>query len=426
MTTCDVPGLMPIADAIEAQLQQVNVKTISERIPLSQAANRITASDVISPVMVPPGDNSAMDGYAINWQTAQHDPTKNLTCIGESLAGHPFSGEVKTGECVRIMTGALLPSGTDTVVMQENTNALPKASSGHFQIQINTTPGKTGQNVRFTGEDLAKGDIVVPKGTRLTASHLAMLGSVGIAQVHVVGQLTVAIMATGDELVDACAESQTNQTPLQAGQIFESNRIGVRVMLEKLGANVIDLGIIEDTPEAIRAAFKNAAEQADWIISSGGVSVGDADFVKQVLEETGQVDFWKVAIKPGKPYAFGKIHDTHFSGLPGNPVSTFVTFHQLVVPALRKMAGETPLKTTQLKAKLKGNLRKRPGRAEYLRAHFALDEQGSLEVMAPSKQGSNMLSGFFGANCFIFLEQNQGAVENGEIVTIMPFDPLLL
>lgn len=423
MTTCDIPGLMPIADAIAAQLQQVKAKTRAEQIPLSQAANRITATDIISPVMVPPGNNSAMDGYAINWQTAQHTPTKSFLCIGESLAGHPFGGQVKPGECVRITTGALLPTGTDTVVMQENVSVKNADALSFPQVHLTTAPGKTGQHVRFTGEDLAKGDVVIPKGSRLTASHLAMLASVGVAQVNVVEQINVAIMATGDELVEASAESQA---PLQAGQIFESNRVGVRVMLEKLGANVIDMGIIDDTPEAIRTAFNSAAAQADWIISSGGVSVGDADFVKQVLEETGHVDFWKVAIKPGKPYAFGNILNTHFSGLPGNPVSTFVTFHQLVVPALRKLAGEAELSTPQLKARLKGSLRKRPGRAEYLRAHFALNQQGELEVLAPAKQGSNMLSGFFGANCFLFLEQNQGAVAEGETVTILPFDPLLL
>ena len=430
MTTCDVPGLMPITDAISTQLNQITPTNRSQSINLACAANRITAVDSVSPVMVPPGDNSAMDGYAIAWHTEQKQQRKSWHCVGESLAGHPYGGEVKPGECVRIMTGALLPAGTDTVVIQENTVLLPAQDNSASSIQITVAPTKKGQNVRFTGEDLAKGDVVIAKGTRLTASHLAMLASVGIAQIDVVAQLKVAIMATGDELVSASSASSSSSysapVALQPGQIFESNRITVQIMLEKLGVQVIDMGIIPDTPEAIRAAFQTAAAQADWIISSGGVSVGDADFVKQVLEEAGQVNFWKVAIKPGKPYAFGQIYNTHFAGLPGNPVSTLVTFHQLVVPALRKLAGENAPTSPKLSAKLIGELRKRPGRAEYLRANYSLNSDGELIVTAPKKQGSNMLSSFFGANCFIFLEQAQDTVTEGEQVIVIPFDPLLL
>ena len=427
MTTCDVPGLMPITDAISTQLSQITPISRSQSVSLACAANRITAVDIVSPVMVPPGDNSAMDGYAIAWHTEQNQQRKSWHCVGESLAGHPYGGEVKPGECVRIMTGALLPAGTDTVVIQENTLVLPEQDNSSASIQITVAPTKIGQNVRFTGEDLAKGDVVVAKGTRLTASHLAMLASVGIAQIEVVAQVKVAIMATGDELVSASSASpNAGSAALQPGQIFESNRITVQIMLEKLGVQVIDMGIIPDTPEAIRTAFQTAAAQADWIISSGGVSVGDADFVKQVLEEAGQVEFWKVAIKPGKPYAFGQIYDTHFAGLPGNPVSTLVTFHQLVVPALRKLAGENAPTSPKLSAKLVGELRKRPGRAEYLRANYSLNSDAELIVTAPKKQGSNMLSSFFGANCFIFLEQAQDTVTEGEQVIVIPFDPLLL
>lgn len=419
MSHCDAPGLLPIEQAIELQLSQIQPISEVETVPLQEAQGRVLATDIHSPVNVPPLDNSAMDGYAFAWR--EYDGNKDhpltLHCVGESLAGHMYNGKVQGGQCVRIMTGAIVPEGSDTVVMQENVDRLEDAS-----IRIHTPPGKLGQNVRNTGEDIAQDQQVLAKGTRINAAHLAMLGSIGVPEITVVRKIKVAVLATGDELTPP-------GQPLQPGHIYESNRIGLIAMLRKLDTEILDLGIIPDDKQAISDAFERAANECDWVISSGGVSVGDADFVKEVLDECGDINFWKVAIKPGKPYAFGSLKkglkNGHFSGLPGNPVSAFVTFHQLVVPALKKLAGDTSPSPIMLNAKSTSNIRKRPGRTEYQRGRFYLGDKGSIEVNCSSRQGSNIMSSFFESNCYVVLELDRGSVETGETVPILPFDPLL-
>lgn len=422
MTSCNAPGLRPVEDAIQSQLNLVQPITETEQLDITQALNRIVATDIHSPINVPPIENSSMDGYALAFsdvQTLQNNTQAlEFECIGESLAGHPFQGELGANQCVRIMTGAVVPKGANTVIMQENTRRLE--NNKHTHILLTTPPKAEGQSVRRIGEDIEQGTVVIPQGTRLNAAHLSMLASIGVATVPVYRKIRVAVLATGDELTPP-------GTPLPPGAIYECNRVGLIAMLSKLNVDVLDLGIIADTPSAIRAAFERATESCDWVLSSGGVSVGDADYVKVVLDELGKIDFWKVAIKPGKPYAFGQLGDTFFSGLPGNPVSSFVTFHQLVIPALRKLSGESShqLNNQCLQAQSVSFFKKHPGRTDYQRGRFFVDESGALKVTGPSKQASNMMSSFFNANCYIVLEKDRGNVDQGETVNILPFDPIL-
>ena len=435
MTSCNTPKLRPVKDAIQSQLSEISPIQESEFVAIEHALNRIVFEDVMSPINVPPIENSSMDGYALAFEdtkalVAQNKPVI-LQCVGESLAGHPYAGTLESNQCIRIMTGAVVPQGADTVVMIENTRLVEEAEESikgneggspddSLAVHFTTPPKQAGQSVRRIGEDIEQGQVVIPQGTRLNATHLSMLASIGIAKLSVYRKVTVAVLATGDEL------TQPGQ-PLKAGAIYESNRIGLLSMLSKLNVDIVDLGIIPDTKKDIEAAFKQAMQRCDWIISSGGVSVGDADYVKEVLDDLGEINFWKVAIKPGKPYAFGKLATRFFSGLPGNPVSSFVTFHQLVVPALRKLSGESAnsLDVTYLKAQSASFFKKHPGRADYQRGRFFVDETGILNVSGPSKQASNMMSSFFNANCYIVLEQDRGNVEIGETVNVLPFDPML-
>lgn len=434
MSFCEQPGLLPINVAIDAQLAHVNTVTEQEQIALNNALGRILACDIQSEIAVPLADNSAMDGYAFqledhgaNLQVDLHKQPFKL--IGKALAGHPFTGKVSSGECVRIMTGAVLPKGTNTVVMQEQAVQLSsediKAASPvldaseecewvSFQSEV-----QLGQNVRQQGEDIAKGATVLKKGTRLTAAHLALIASIGIGQVTVFRRVKVGVLATGDELKLA-------GEALAQGELYECNRVGLIAMLQRLGVAVKDYGILPDDYDSIKAAFVQADEECDWIISSGGVSVGEADFVRNVISEVGNVDFWKVAIKPGKPYAFGKLPSSVLSGLPGNPVSSFVTFLQLVVPALRHMAGESQApKNMYFSATSDGNIRKHPARADYQRGTYYTNAQGELRVTPVPKQGSNIMTSFSQANCFIVLEQGRGNVQQDERVSVLPFDELL-
>ncbi|UAA40541.1 molybdopterin molybdotransferase MoeA [Paraneptunicella aestuarii] len=417
MFHCDTPGLLPIAQALEAQLKTVQPVTETETIAIHQALGRIVATSINSPIPVPLDDNSAMDGFAFKFPENSADgnddsPSFELTLIGESFAGHPFSGSITDGQCVQIMTGAVIPQGADTVVMQENITRIDED-----KIRIDHMPTAQ-QNVRFRGEDISKGQEVVATGARLTAAHLSLLASVGVAEIDVFRKPRIAVIATGDEL-------KAPGQPVNTGEIYESNRIGLIAMLQKLNVDIVDMGTLPDDKEIIKAAFEKADQECDWVISSGGVSVGEADYVKEVLAELGQIDFWKVAIKPGKPYAFGKLPNSLFSGLPGNPVSSFVTFMQLVVPVLRKLAGEQHKAPVYLNAVAIQAISKRPGRADYQRGKFFVDNHGHIQVSPQTKQGSNMMSSFIDANCFIVLEQDRGSVQQGEKVQILPFDAIL-
>ncbi|ART81066.1 molybdopterin molybdenumtransferase MoeA [Oceanisphaera avium] len=385
----------------------------TELVGLDQLLNRILADDVHSPIDVPSFANSAMDGYALraaDVSEAAHFSSQGLTLIGTSLAGHPFTGRVSEGECVRIMTGASLPLGADAVVMQE-----------HCQVQdslvIVTSAVTEGQNVRYPSEDLAQGECVFKAGTRINARVLAVLSSLGLEQVYVYRPLTVALFSTGDEL-------KTPGQLLGPGDIYDSNRIAVRAMLERIGVKVADYGIIKDEPDAIRHALISAASNADAVITSGGVSVGDADYIKQILEEVGHVGFWKLAIKPGKPFAFGHINDTAFFGLPGNPVSAAVTFHLLVRPALATLSGETLAPTVTLQAQALMDFKKSPGRMDFQRGIVSTQADGSLGVVAAGAQSSGVFSAMAEANCLLHLEQDRGNVTAGETVSLELIDGL--
>ncbi|PMC22279.1 molybdopterin molybdotransferase, partial [Klebsiella aerogenes] len=304
-------------------LDRISPLQATETLPLLQAFSRVTAHDVVSPLDVPGFDNSAMDGYAV--RLADLTDGAALPVAGKAFAGQPFHDAWPAGTCIRIMTGAPVPEGCDAVVMQEETE---QTDAGVRFI----APVKAGQNIRRRGEDIANGAVVFPAGTRLTVAELPVLASLGIADVEVVRKVRVAVFSTGDEL-------QLPGQPLGDGQIYDTNRLAVHLMLEQLGCEVINLGIIPDDPAKLRDAFIAADQQADVVISSGGVSVGEADYTKTILEELGEIGFWKLAIKPGKPFAFGKLSNSWFCGLPGNPVSATLTFYQLVQPLLAKLSG---------------------------------------------------------------------------------------
>ena len=379
-----------------------------EAVPVREALGRVLAADVVSKVNVPSHTNSAMDGYALRAADLFPDAETRLDVVGVAAAGRPFDGVVAAGQCTRILTGAPLPEGADTVVMQERVTRAD-------DIAI-VAPGQTpGQHVRQAGEDIARGDVALAAGALLMPAELGMLASVGASQVSVCRRPRVAFFSTGDEL-------RSVGEPLETGQIYDSNRYTIHGMLTRIGVETIDMGVVRDDPADIESAFARAAAEADAVVTSGGVSVGDADYVKNMLEKTGSVGFWKVAIKPGRPLAFGRIGDALFFGLPGNPVSAMVTFYQLVQPALRAMAGmpgnALPLTVTAVCGEA---LRKKPGRREFQRGVLTTDRDGRLVVRRAGHQGSGVLSSMSAANCFIVLPEDSGPVSAGDVVTVQPF-----
>ncbi|MFU8837719.1 MAG: molybdopterin molybdotransferase MoeA [Thiohalomonadaceae bacterium] len=379
-----------------------------ERRHLRDAWQRVLAEPVSSPLNVPGYVNSAMDGYAINSASLRQDQA--LTVIGQALAGVPFDGQLQPGQALRIMTGAMLPEGADTVIMQEDV----QREGDQIRIQ---GQHQAGANVRQIGEDIAAGAVVLAAGKILGAAELGLLASLGIAEVSVRRRLRVASFSTGDEL---CSIGQ----PLQAGQIYDSNRYALYGLLREMGVEHIDMGVIRDDRQAIRQAFQDAASIADVVITSGGVSVGDADFVKQTIDELGQVDFWKIRMKPGKPLAFGRLGDAVFFGLPGNPVSSMATFYQIVLPSLRHLQGQAWQAPLGLLVRCSTALKKSPGRADYQRGILEMDAQGELSVRSTGHQGSHILSSMSQANCFIVLPDEAGNTAADETVMVQPF-PLL-
>ncbi|PTS77425.1 molybdopterin molybdotransferase [Aeromonas sp. HMWF036] len=405
----DTSGLLPLSDALQGMLEQLACCCDSEQLPLPEALGRVLASDIASPLAVPPFDNSAMDGYAV--RLADLASGTPLIMAGKAFAGQPYQGEWPAGHCVRIMTGAPVPAGTDAVGMQEET----QADGDRITFLAQPEPG---QNIRRAGSDIGKGACVLPAGTRLTPREMPLLASLGVASVTVRRPLKVAIFSTGDELKPV-------GTPLAHGDIYDSNRYGVRAMLARMGCDCLDLGIIPDDPAQLRAAFIRADEEADVLITTGGVSVGEADFTKQLLDELGEIGFWKLAIKPGKPFAFGRLPRAWFFGLPGNPVSAMVTFDQLVQPALAKLAGQHFERPLQLQAIVAEPLKKSPGRLDFQRGILSQGPNG-LEVRSTGSQDSAVFSSLSQANCYIVLERERGLVAAGETVTVEPFGGLLL
>ncbi len=407
--SCSQPSLMHPEQAIVKLLEQVKKVQETEVVQLPQALGRVLAEDLASSIDLPPFNNSSMDGYAFRFEDLAEN--KELTLIGHSFAGHPFTGEVKPNTCVRIMTGALVPNGYDTVQMQE------RVSANGDVIQIEA-PKSVGANIRFRGEEVKRGGKVLKAGTLIGAAEMGVLATIGASQLLVTRPVKVAFFSTGDELRPVGSD-------LGLGQIYDSNRYSIQGLLGRANVEWIDLGVIEDDKEAIRAAFRTAAAKADMVLTSGGVSVGDADFTKQVLSEEGEITFWKLAMKPGKPFAFGHLGQAVFCGLPGNPVSSMVTFYKLVWPLIQKMQGLPQTQAVQLQAKLVGDLRKAPGRVEYQRGILSRNEQGEAEVTITGGQSSGMLTSMSLANCFVILQQQQGDLASGSLVTVEPFPAVL-
>lgn len=410
MNDYNASDLISLEQALEKILLEIIPLKQVESIPLASAAGRITATDITSPIDVPAFSNSAMDGYAVRY--SEVNPTNIMPVAGKAFAGAPYKGLLPSNSCIRIMTGAQIPLESDTVIMQEQAEEYQQGI--RFVATI-----KPGQNIRLRGEDIQQGITVLPSGIKLGTVQLSLLASLWITDILVVRPLKVAIFATGDEL-------QNMGYQLEEGQLYDTNRLTIRLMLEKLGHTVIDLGIIADNQADLLTAFEQADRTADIVISSGGVSVGEADYTKQMLEQLGKISFWQLAIKPGKPFAFGKLQNAWFCGLPGNPVSAAVTFYQLVHPLLAKMAGQTDWQPPlRLKAKTTTPLQKSPGRLDFQRGIFSRNGQGELGVATTGHQGSHVFSSFSQANCFIVLERDRSSVSVGEIVEIEPFNDLL-
>jgi len=398
------PNSMPVAKAreyIRAFLQPI---TGNERLGVRAALGRVLAQDVHSPIDVPGQDNSAMDGYAFRHADLQSGGDTALQVIGTSFAGALLTREVAAGQAARIMTGGVVPAGCDTVIMQERVTTEGKS--------VRIPPGQQlGQNVRKAGCDIKREAVVFAAGQMLRPAELGMIASLGIGEISVYRKLRVAFFSTGDELVSF-------GQPLGVGQIYDSNRYTLHGMLSRMGMEVLDIGVIRDDPSAIEAAFTSAAESADVVITSGGVSVGEADFVKQILDKLGEVLFWKIAMKPGRPLAYGKLKNAHFFGLPGNPVSSMVTFYQFVREALWVLAGARPAPIPMLKATCTGPIKKAPGRTEFQRGILSQGADGQWTVRPTGDQGSAILSSMSLANCFIVLPDEVGNTAAGAVVDV--------
>ena len=414
ITTADDydPNSMPVDQARTYIRTILTPVTAVEQLPIRSALGRILATDVTSSLNVPGHDNSAMDGYAVRHADLKAEADVTLTLIGTSFAGKPFAGSVASGEAVRIFTGAVIPVGCDTVVMQERASVV----DGKVKLGAGVKPG---QNTRKVGEDIKVGAVVLRQGQPLHPAEIGLLASLNIGEVRVYRRLRVAFFSTGDELVSIGGT-------LGPGQIYDSNRYTMHGMLTRLGCEVLDMGVVRDTPEAVEAAFAEAAAAADVVMTSGGVSVGDADYVKQMLDRLGDVLFWKIAMKPGRPLAYGRIGKAHFFGLPGNPVAVMVTFYQFVREALLTLAGQTDVKPMPtFKARLASPIRKAPGRTEFQRGILAPGADGQWEVRMTGDQGSGILSSMSQANCFVVLPVAQGNTAPGELVEVQPFEGLI-
>lgn len=410
MSCCDAPGLLPL-DAAQSLLAQVpRAELTISRVPLSLALNRITAHNIDAPFDIPNYDNSAMDGYALN--SMHWHPAQPLILVGKAYAGAAFDGELKPGECVRIMTGAKIPKGCTCVVIQENTEV------SNTQVFV-TRPVAPGDNIRLAGNDVKRGQQVLKQGTRIGPRAIGMLATLGYSEVSVYRPLRVGLFSTGDEITPL-------GNALEEGYIYDSNRYLMQAGLEKMGMEVVNFGTLPDRPNAIEEILIEAVERCDAVVSSGGVSVGDADFIREILGRLGQITFYKLAIKPGKPFAYGTIRndnsvkDTPFFGLPGNPVSAALTFHQLATPALKRIAGENPAPPLILQATSLDSLDKKPGRCEFQRGILTSDAQGQLRVRSSGNQSSGALLSLVNANSYILLESERGRVNPGEIVNVIP------
>ncbi len=403
---CDTlsPAFLSVEQGREKILSLILPLAETESVAIQECYQRVLAREVFSPINVPAYRNSAMDGYALRSDDLERD---SYRVVAEVLAGSHYPKTVELGEAVKIMTGAPMPQGADTVVMRE------QATQNGELVSFAGAKIKTGQNVRQAGEDLAQGQAVFHSGQRLLSPEMGMLASLGFAHADVFRSLKVAIFSTGDEV-------QAPGGDIEPNSIFDSNRFTLTGLLKQLGSQVIDLGIIEDDEAKMMQVLEQAAKRADVVITSGGVSVGDADFIKSALEKLGQIDFWRINMRPGRPLAFGQIAGKPFFGLPGNPVAVMVSFINFVEPALRKMQGEQGWQPLKVNAIALEDLRSRQGRTEFSRGVYAFNTQGQLTVRTTGKQGSGILRSMSEANCLIEIAPAIDTVKVGESVTIIP------
>lgn len=408
------PNSLPVTRARELILSLVAPVAGNERTFIRQSLNRVLAEDVIAPVNVPAHDNSAMDGYAIRYSDLAATGDTRLRVAGTAFAGKPFEGKLVSGDAVRIMTGAIVPQGLDTIVIQE----IARAEGDHVVIP----PGqRIGQNFRHAGEDLQAGQPALKAGKLLRPAEVGLLASLGQVEINLKRRLRVAMFSTGDELGSL-------GNPLEPGQVYDSNRYTLWGMLQRLGCDTLDMGVVKDDPAALETALLQAADSCDAIITSGGVSVGEADFIRELMERLGDVAFWKIAMKPGRPMAFGKIGGADKSawlfGLPGNPVAVMVTFYQFVRPALLKMMGTEPTTPPTFRVTCSASLKKAPGRVEFVRG-MLYQNDGVWLVQPTGAQGSGILRSMSDANCFIILEHERGNVVSGEVVNVQAMEGMV-
>ena len=404
-------GLLSVEQALSQIRSALPCINDYEIINIENAKARTLAENIIASFNVPKHNNSAVDGYGLNASDLPSEETASLTIIGSVFAGQRAITKSSAGQCIRIMTGATIPAGVDTVIMQE-----------HVEVENNTihidNRHKAGQNIRLAGEDLKQGEIILQSGKFLTPADIGLIASLGIAEIKVRRKLKIAIASTGNEVI-SIGDTAT------ASSLYDSNRYSLYAALDRPDIEIINMGILEDTPEALLNSFNQASQTADMIISSGGVSVGDADHTKTALKQSGQVDFWKIAIKPGRPLAFGQLGNSVFFGLPGNPVAVMVTFYQFVLPAIEAMLGiKDKAIAPTLQVKSSENIRKKPGRTEIVRGILVQQADTSWSVRTTGKQGSGILRSMSLANAFIILEHDRDTVKAGELVTVQPFSAL--
>ena len=399
---------MTVDDAVQKILDQIQPLASFTQLNLRQCQNRILFEDIYSPFDVPGHNNSAMDGYAVASRDLPDSDIKRFRVIGSAFAGQPFDGEIQPNECVRIMTGAIVPSATDAIVIQEDVNVIDEQTieigGGHKQHQ----------NIRFSGEDIRQGSVVLPRGHQVSAADLGVLASLGINELKVFRRPRVSFFSTGDEL-------KSIGEALNKGEIYDSNRYSLFGLLSDCDVDLIDMGVVRDDPDSLRETLLAAAASSDVVLTSGGVSVGEADYIKDILQQIGQMDFWKILMKPGRPLTFGAIDDALFFGLPGNPVAVMVTFYQFVLPALKKLKGVPFAPPLRLQATCLNNIRKSPGRKEFQRGIVSNDENGDLQVELTGRQGSGILTSMSEANCFIVLPESSGSVKQGDRVAVELF-----
>lgn len=404
-------GLLSVEAALTQIKNSLSPVNGSEKVSLKNALGRVLAVPVIAAINLPSDRNSAMDGYAFASSDINPEQAFSLTLVGTSWAGRPFTGELQTGECVRIFTGAVIPEHADSVIMQEQVTVVENT----ITFPANCRPF---QNVREIGEDVKQHSLLLDSAKKLRAADLGLLAAAGVAEVEVQRKLKIAFFSTGDELVPL-------GQALFSGQIYDSNRYILHGLLTDPCFEVTDMGVIADDKVLLEQTLVIAAENADVIITTGGASVGEADYIQEILAECGEVSFWKIAMKPGKPLAFGKIGQCSFFGLPGNPIAVLATFDKIVKPALQQLSGEPALKPLQLKAVCQSKLKKAAGRQEYQRGILTQSEAGEFIVESAGRQGSNILSTMSRANCYIVLPSECCGVQTGDEVIVEPFESLI-